>query len=315
MPAASAETVGGGRRPPSTASWCSAAPPAAARAIPRGRCARAVAARRRNGSSCAGTGTVYTFTVVRQAFIPSLGRQAPLRRDRGGARRRARGSPGVEPGRRRTRGGHRGHGRRGGVGGHGPRARRPPLPPRPRGPSRRPASAPMTAPPGRRAVIAGVATSDYPHLPHLSEHAVHGQAADRALADAGLTFADVDGFATTGFFPMYATGRGRVPGAASRSTSTRPTRGARRSRCSWSTPPTPWRPERSTWCSSPTAASSCRRWGADSAPAAGAGAASPRGPPSTTPCGATPWWATTPWRRAGTCTNSAPPPSSWPRWR
>jgi acetyl-CoA acetyltransferase len=55
-------------------------------------------------------------------------------------------------------------------------------------------------------VIAGVATSDYPRLPHLSEHAVHGQAADRALADAGLTFADVDGFATTGFFPMYATG-------------------------------------------------------------------------------------------------------------
>ncbi len=64
----------------------------------------------------------------------------------------------------------------------------------------------MTPRRGRRAVIAGVATSDYPHLPNLSEHAVHGQAADRALADAGLTFADVDGFATTGFFPMYATG-------------------------------------------------------------------------------------------------------------
>jgi acetyl-CoA acetyltransferase len=64
----------------------------------------------------------------------------------------------------------------------------------------------VSPPRGRRAVIAGVATSDYPHLPNLSEHAVHGQAADRALADAGLTFADVDGFATTGFFPMYATG-------------------------------------------------------------------------------------------------------------
>jgi acetyl-CoA acetyltransferase len=59
---------------------------------------------------------------------------------------------------------------------------------------------------GRRAVIAGVATSDYPLLPDMSEHAVHGQAADRALADAGLTFADVDGLATAGFFPMYATG-------------------------------------------------------------------------------------------------------------
>ncbi len=59
---------------------------------------------------------------------------------------------------------------------------------------------------GRRAVIVGAATSDYPSLPEMSEHAVHGQAADRALADAGLTMADVDGFASTGFFPMYATG-------------------------------------------------------------------------------------------------------------
>ncbi|HTT86763.1 MAG TPA: acetyl-CoA acetyltransferase [Acidimicrobiales bacterium] len=58
----------------------------------------------------------------------------------------------------------------------------------------------------RRAVIVGVATSDYPKLPHMSEHAVHGQAADRALADAGLTLTDVDGFGTTGFFPMYAVG-------------------------------------------------------------------------------------------------------------
>ncbi len=64
----------------------------------------------------------------------------------------------------------------------------------------------MSTPKGRRAVIAGVATSDYPLLPDMTEHAVHGQAADRALADAGLTFTDVDGFATAGFFPMYAVG-------------------------------------------------------------------------------------------------------------
>ncbi len=50
----------------------------------------------------------------------------------------------------------------------------------------------------------GVATSDYPSLPHLSEHQVHAQAADRALADAGLTYADIDGYATAGFLPMYA---------------------------------------------------------------------------------------------------------------
>lgn len=60
--------------------------------------------------------------------------------------------------------------------------------------------------PGRRAVIAGVATSDYPNLPGLSEHAVHSQAAQRALDDAGLGWADVDGLATAGFFPMYAIG-------------------------------------------------------------------------------------------------------------
>jgi acetyl-CoA acetyltransferase len=64
----------------------------------------------------------------------------------------------------------------------------------------------MSVSKGRRAVIVGVATSDYPKLPEMSEHAVHGQAADRALADAGLTMKDVDGFASTGFFPMYATG-------------------------------------------------------------------------------------------------------------
>jgi acetyl-CoA acetyltransferase len=56
----------------------------------------------------------------------------------------------------------------------------------------------------RRAVIVGAATSDYPSLPDLSEHQVHAQAADRALADAGLTYADVDGYATAGFMPMYS---------------------------------------------------------------------------------------------------------------
>jgi acetyl-CoA acetyltransferase len=60
--------------------------------------------------------------------------------------------------------------------------------------------------PDRRAVIVGAATSDYPNLPDLSEQQVHAQAAERALADAGLEFADVDGFATAGFFPMYAVG-------------------------------------------------------------------------------------------------------------
>ena len=64
----------------------------------------------------------------------------------------------------------------------------------------------MSPPAGRRAVICAAATSDYPLLPNMSEHAVHAQAAERALADAGLTYDDVDGFATAGFFPMYSTG-------------------------------------------------------------------------------------------------------------
>jgi acetyl-CoA acetyltransferase len=64
----------------------------------------------------------------------------------------------------------------------------------------------MSQPGARRAVIVGVATSDYPNLPDFSEHAVHSQAAQRALDNAGLGFSDVDGLATAGFFPMYATG-------------------------------------------------------------------------------------------------------------
>jgi len=53
-------------------------------------------------------------------------------------------------------------------------------------------------------VIAGVATSDYPKLPDHTEFAVHAEAAERALADAGLSWGDVDGYATAGFFPMHA---------------------------------------------------------------------------------------------------------------
>lgn len=53
------------------------------------------------------------------------------------------------------------------------------------------------------AVIAGVATTDYPHHPDLTELGVHAIAADRALADAGLTWDDVDGYASAGMFPMH----------------------------------------------------------------------------------------------------------------
>jgi acetyl-CoA acetyltransferase len=64
----------------------------------------------------------------------------------------------------------------------------------------------LTTGSGSRAVIAGVATSDYPVLPDMTEAQVHVQAAERALADAGLTFDDVDGYATVGYYPMYCVG-------------------------------------------------------------------------------------------------------------
>jgi acetyl-CoA acetyltransferase len=40
----------------------------------------------------------------------------------------------------------------------------------------------------------------------MAETEVHVQAAERALADAGLTFDDVDGYATVGYYPMYCVG-------------------------------------------------------------------------------------------------------------
>jgi len=53
------------------------------------------------------------------------------------------------------------------------------------------------------AVIAGVATTDYPHHPDLTELGVHAIAADRALADAGLSWDEVDGYASAGMLPMH----------------------------------------------------------------------------------------------------------------
>jgi acetyl-CoA acetyltransferase len=61
-----------------------------------------------------------------------------------------------------------------------------------------------TTPKGRGAVIAGVATTDYPKHPDLTELALHGIAADRALADAGLSWDDVDGLASVGLAPLHA---------------------------------------------------------------------------------------------------------------
>ena len=53
------------------------------------------------------------------------------------------------------------------------------------------------------AVIAGVATTDYPHHPDVTEVGLHAIAADRALADAGLSWDDIDGYASAGMFPMH----------------------------------------------------------------------------------------------------------------
>jgi acetyl-CoA acetyltransferase len=48
----------------------------------------------------------------------------------------------------------------------------------------------------RRPVIVGIGESDGPVAPHLTDEGHHAQAAVRALADAGLTRADVDGYGT-----------------------------------------------------------------------------------------------------------------------
>jgi acetyl-CoA acetyltransferase len=48
----------------------------------------------------------------------------------------------------------------------------------------------------RRPVIVGIGESDGPVAPHLSDEGHHAQATVRALADAGLTRGDIDGYAT-----------------------------------------------------------------------------------------------------------------------
>ena len=50
----------------------------------------------------------------------------------------------------------------------------------------------------RTPTIVGVALSDYPVAPHLNGFEHHAQAMQRAIADAGLTKADIDGFASAG---------------------------------------------------------------------------------------------------------------------
>lgn len=50
----------------------------------------------------------------------------------------------------------------------------------------------------RDVAIVGVAESDFGDTPHLSLHQVHGQAASRALADAGIDKTEIDGLFTTG---------------------------------------------------------------------------------------------------------------------
>ena len=76
MPAVNAETNGWWEAAAEHRLVVSAARTAAGPAIPRARCARAAASTASEWSALPGTGTVYTYTVVRQAFIPSLAGQA-----------------------------------------------------------------------------------------------------------------------------------------------------------------------------------------------------------------------------------------------
>ncbi|MFF3909321.1 acetyl-CoA acetyltransferase [Streptomyces sp. NPDC001848] len=56
----------------------------------------------------------------------------------------------------------------------------------------------MTAKPGERAAIVGVALSDCGRADDATSYALHAQAARRALADAGLDRTVIDGFASAG---------------------------------------------------------------------------------------------------------------------
>ena len=113
---------------------------------------------------------------------------------------------------------------------------------------------------GRRAVIAGVATSDYPYLPDMSEHGVHAQAAKRALADAGITVVRCRRARDDRVLPDV---RGRVSPSTSGCilrTSTRRTSAGPLSRSWSSTPPPRSKPVSSRRSSSPTEVCSSRRW-------------------------------------------------------
>jgi acetyl-CoA acetyltransferase len=56
---------------------------------------------------------------------------------------------------------------------------------------------------GRTAVVAGVAKLDENRLPGRTEPSLHAEVGNLALVDAGLTWADVDGFATAGNSNLY----------------------------------------------------------------------------------------------------------------
>jgi len=55
---------------------------------------------------------------------------------------------------------------------------------------------------GRRVAIAGIALSDVGRVDHATPYALMAEAARRAVADAGLTPSDIDGFASTGLGTM-----------------------------------------------------------------------------------------------------------------
>ena len=59
---------------------------------------------------------------------------------------------------------------------------------------------------GRRAVICGVATSDYPYLPECPSTACTRRRPSGRSPTPASPSSDIDGLATTGFFPMYAVG-------------------------------------------------------------------------------------------------------------
>ena len=164
----------------------------------------------------------------------------------------------------------------------------------------------------RRVAIVGARLSDCGRVDDKTAFQLHYQGTTRALADAGIDKSEVDGFMSLDRRAPAGRAR-RVSRHAGPTGWTRPVTAAA-SGSSWSSTRRP--PSRRAW-----SRSSCSPTGRRSGPTSRRSCAWRTSPSGTgdpiqfdAPFGH-PVGRTTPWWPDATCTSSAPPSSSWPRWR